>query len=55
MARSLRLEFEGALYHVVARGNAREPIFLHDDDREAFVTSLGRATDRFDWQIGLGA
>ena len=34
MARPLRIEFEGALYHVMARGNARADIFLDDDDRQ---------------------
>lgn len=32
MARPLRIEFKGALYHVMARGNARADIFLVDGD-----------------------
>jgi putative transposase len=51
MARPLHLEFEGALYHVMARGNAREPIFLDDADRASFVANLGRVADRFDWRV----
>lgn len=51
MARPLRLEFAGALYHVMARGNAREPIFLDDTDRVAFVNNLGRVAQRFDWRL----
>lgn len=51
MARPLRLEFAGALYHVIARGNAREAIFLDDADREAFVANLGRVAARFDWRL----
>jgi REP element-mobilizing transposase RayT len=51
MARPLRLEFEGALYHVMARGNAREAIFLDDDDRVAFVANLGRVAERFEWRV----
>ncbi|MDE2155707.1 MAG: transposase [Xanthomonadaceae bacterium] len=51
MARPLRLEFAGALYHVMARGNAREPIFLDDDDRAAFVDNLGRVAHRFEWRL----
>jgi len=35
MARSLRIEFPGAVYHITSRGNAREAIALADDDREA--------------------
>lgn len=33
MARSIRIEFEGALYHIMARGNRWEAIFLDDEDR----------------------
>ena len=51
MARPLRIEFEGALYHVMARGNARADIFLDDEDRQAFVDNLGRVCRRFDWRI----
>lgn len=51
MARPLRLEFEGALYHVMSRGNAREDIFLDDGDRTAFLANLGRAAKRFDWRL----
>jgi hypothetical protein len=40
MARPLRIEFEGALYHVTARGNARADIFLDDEDHRAFVNNL---------------
>ena len=51
MARPLRIEFEGALYHVMARGNARMDIFMDDDDRQAFVANLGRVCKRFDWRV----
>ena len=33
MARQLRLEFPGAIYHVTSRGNAQNPIFLDEEDR----------------------
>ncbi|PKM03445.1 MAG: addiction module toxin RelE, partial [Gammaproteobacteria bacterium HGW-Gammaproteobacteria-7] len=46
-----RLEFDCALYHVMARGNAREAIFLDDEDRRAFVANLGRVAGRFDWRL----
>src|SRR5581483_5147718 len=49
MARPLRLEFPGALYHVTARGNAREAICLDDEDREMFLEVLGQAIKRFNW------
>ena len=51
MARPLRIEFEGALYHVMARGNARSDIFLDDRDRQAFIDNLGRVCGRFDWRV----
>ncbi len=49
MARPLRLEFPGALYHVTSRGNARLPIFEDDQDRQRFLTILGEAVKRFNW------
>ena len=51
MARPLRIEFEGALYHVIARGNAQTDIFLGDEDRRAFLDNLARVCDRFDWRV----
>jgi len=49
MARPLRLEYEGALYHVTSRGNAREAIFRGDPDRELFLEVLADAVERFGW------
>ena len=49
MARPLRIEFEGALYHVTSRGNARQDIFLDDKDRDNFLKSFGRISERFGW------
>ena len=37
MARPLRLEFPGAVYHLTSRGNARQKIFFTDADRELFL------------------
>ena len=42
MARPLRIEFEGALYHVTSRGDRREAIYEDDDDRQQFLALLGR-------------
>ncbi len=42
MARPLRIEFPGALYHVTVRGNARQDIFLDDEDRQQFLAVLAR-------------
>jgi putative transposase len=49
MARQLRLEFEGALYHVTARGNEQRDIFLDDTDRETFVSLLGKEIQQQGW------
>lgn len=37
MARPLRIEYEGPVYHVTSRGNARADIYLSDSDREMFL------------------
>ncbi len=50
MSRPLRIEYPGAFYHVTARGNAREPIFLDDDDRTLFLTVLARTVEHMDWR-----
>jgi REP element-mobilizing transposase RayT len=49
MARPLRLEYDGALYHVTSRGNERKPIFKDDNDRDLYLTILAKVTDRFHW------
>jgi REP element-mobilizing transposase RayT len=50
MARPLRVEYAGAVYHVTCRGNAREKVFLVDPDRELFLDVLGKVVQRFDWR-----
>jgi putative transposase len=50
MSRPLRLEFAGALYHVTARGNAREDIFRDDGDRTMFLDLLGREIAQQHWR-----
>jgi putative transposase len=47
MARPMRIEFPGAVYHVTSRGNAREPIFIDDSDREDFLAILGSKEQGF--------
>lgn len=49
MARPLRIEYDGALYHVTSRGNERKPIFKDDGDRELFLTTLWQVSERFHW------
>jgi REP element-mobilizing transposase RayT len=48
MARPLRLEFEGAIYHVTSRGDRRESIFCDDSDRELLLAIVGKSMERFD-------
>ncbi|MFC2079548.1 transposase, partial [Candidatus Bipolaricaulota bacterium] len=43
------MEYEGALYHVTSRGNAREAIFTSDADRSRFLEILEEVIDRFSW------
>src|SRR5882724_1159736 len=49
MARPLRIEYDGALYHVTSRGNDRKAIFKDDRDRELFLNTLAQVTERFHW------
>ena len=49
MARPLRLELAGALYHVTSRGDGREDIYCSDDDRIAWLEALGQVCERFNW------
>lgn len=49
MARPLRIEFPGAVYHITSRGNERKKIYLNDHDREIFQRTLGLVIDRFHW------
>ncbi len=49
MARPLRIEFEGALYHVTARGDRLEPIYEDDEDRVCFLRVLGEVVEQFHW------
>ncbi len=51
MARQLRIEFKGALYHILSRGNAQQNIFLSDDDHKLFLNILEEISDRFDIDI----
>lgn len=51
MARKLRVEFPGAIYHVMNRGDRREPIFRGDDDRVLFLETLREACGKASWQV----
>jgi putative transposase len=51
MARPLRIEFPGAIYHVTSRGDRREPIFIDDADRKALLVVVAQGMRRFDAQV----
>jgi len=50
MARSVRIEYPGAFYHVMARGNCRQAIFKDEEDRLRFVQTLGEACSMTGWR-----
>ena len=49
MARPLRIEFPGALYHLTSRGDGREDIYRGDGDRRMFLSLLADVCERFNW------
>ncbi len=51
MPRPLRIEFAGALYHVMARGNQGQSIFRDDKDHLRFLETLGEACEKTGWRI----
>ena len=51
MARPLRLEYPGALYHVTSRSDRRASIYLDDDDRRQFLKVLAGVIGRFNWRL----
>ena len=53
MARPVRIEYEGAVYHVTVRGNNRNDLFRDDRDRERFLHNLEEGTQRFEVRLYL--
>jgi len=51
VARPLRIEFPGAVYHITSRGNARQKIFFDEKDYASFLEVLCLAVERFNWQL----
>jgi len=49
MARPLRIEYSGAVYHITSRGNAKKAVFKDDPDRETFLSILDRVNKRYHW------
>ena len=51
MARRLRIQFEGALYHVINRGNFRSDVFQTAGAAKAFEAALGETCERHQWRV----
>ena len=51
MPRELRIEYPGAIYHILNRGDQREDIFLDDDDRLKFLGRLEDCCRKTDWRV----
>ncbi len=51
MPRPLRIEYPGAIYHVMIRGDHREDIFADHKEHERFLTTLGHTCGKTEWQI----
>ena len=51
MARPLRLEFPGAIYHITSRGDRQEAIYEDDADRHQWLDILSRVCERYNWRV----
>jgi REP element-mobilizing transposase RayT len=51
VARQLRIEYEGAIYHLLNRGDRREDIFQGDADRKLFLATLAEVCAKTGWQV----
>jgi REP element-mobilizing transposase RayT len=51
MARKLRIQYPGAIYHIMNRGDHQERIFLDDTDRRSFLWTLEQTCQKTDWQV----
>ena len=51
MPRKMRVEYPGAIYHVMSRGDRREDIYLDDVDRHDFLKTLAEACQKTEWQV----
>ena len=51
MSRAWRIEYEGALYHLMSRGNEGRDIFIDQKDRVSFLDTIGEMSERYDFDI----
>lgn len=49
MARPLRIEYPGAVYHITSRGNEKKAVFKDDSDRKAFLKTIAQLNKRYNW------
>jgi hypothetical protein len=49
--RQLRIQYPGAIYHAINRGDRREDIFRDDHDRQCFLDTLAEACQKTRWQV----
>jgi len=49
MARPLRIEYPGAVYHITSQGNEKKPVYRDDQDRENFLSTLDKVNKRYNW------
>ena len=49
MPRQVRIQYPGAMYHVMSRGNCRQDIYLDDVDRQDFLKTLAEACQKSGW------
>ena len=51
MPRQPRIEFEGACYHVINRGNYRAHVFKSDGAKQALLKTLGETAQKLGWKV----
>ena len=51
MPRKMRVQYHGAMYHVISRGDQRDDIFFNDVDRYDFIKTLAEACLKTDWPV----
>jgi len=51
MGRKVRVEYAGATYHLMCRGNRRADIFENDGDRQVFLETLAEVCERTGWRV----
>jgi putative transposase len=51
MARPIRIQYPDAVYHVMARGNQGDKVFLDDQDRRPFLATIREACEKTGWNI----